>query len=69
MLSHARLFVTAWIAVHQDPQSMEFFRQEYWTSLHFLILLKIRCLWKHKLQIFSLYHFYTAFHGPPTKWP
>ena len=35
MLSHARLLVTAWIEVHQDPQSMEFFRQEYWTSLPF----------------------------------
>ena len=36
MFSHARLLATPWMVVHQDPLSMEFFRQEYWSSLPFL---------------------------------
>ena len=34
-LSHVRLFVTPWTIAHQAPQSMEFFRQEYWSGLPF----------------------------------
>ena len=36
-LSHVHLFVTPWIVAHQDPQSMEFSRQEYWSGLPFLL--------------------------------
>ena len=32
-LSRVRLFVTPWIAAHQAPPSMGFFRQEYWSGL------------------------------------
>ena len=35
MLSHVWLFVTPWIVAHQAPLSMEFFKQEYWSSLPF----------------------------------
>ena len=35
--SHVRLFVTLWIVVHQAPLSMGFFRQKYWSGLHFLL--------------------------------
>ena len=31
-LSHVRLFATLWTVAHQAPQSMEFFRQEYWSG-------------------------------------
>ena len=34
-LSHAQLFVTPWTVAHQAPLSMEFSRQEYWSSLPF----------------------------------
>ena len=34
-LSHVRLFVTPWTVAHQDPPSMEFSRQEYWSGLPF----------------------------------
>ena len=34
-LSHVRLFATLWTVAHQAPQSMEFFRQEYWSGLPF----------------------------------
>ena len=34
-LSHVRLFATPWIVAHQAPLSMEFSRQEYWSSLLF----------------------------------
>ena len=32
-LSHVRLVVTPWTAVHQAPPSMGFSRQEYWSGL------------------------------------
>ena len=31
-LSRVRLFVTPWTAAHQDPPSMGFAKQEYWSS-------------------------------------
>ena len=31
--SHVQLFVTLWTVSHQGPQSMGFFRQEYWNGL------------------------------------
>ena len=34
-LSCVRLFVTPWTAANQDPQSMGFSRQEYWSGLPF----------------------------------
>ena len=34
-LSHVRLFATPWTVAHQDPVSMGFFRQEYWSGLPF----------------------------------
>ena len=34
-LSHVRLFVTPWTVAYQDPQSMGFSRQEYWSGLPF----------------------------------
>ena len=34
-LSHVRLFATLWTVAHQAPQSMEFFREEYWSGLPF----------------------------------
>ena len=33
--SRVRLFVTPWAIAHQDPPSMEFSRQEYWSVLPF----------------------------------
>ena len=33
--SRVRLFATPWTVAHQAPQSMEFFRQEYWSGLPF----------------------------------
>ena len=35
LLSRVRLFATPWTVAHQAPQSMEFFRQEYWSGLPF----------------------------------
>ena len=35
MLSRVQLFATSWTVVHQDPLSMEFFREEYWSGLAF----------------------------------
>ena len=35
LLSRVRLFATPWTVAHQSPQSMEFFRQEYWSGLPF----------------------------------
>ena len=32
-LSHVRLFVTLWTAVHQAPLSMGFSRQQHWSQL------------------------------------
>ena len=32
-LSHVRLLVTPWTAAYQDPPSMGFSRQEYWSGL------------------------------------
>ena len=37
LLSHVRLFATLWIAACQAPLSMEFFRQEYWSGMLFLL--------------------------------
>ena len=33
--SHVRLLATLWTVAHQDPLSMEFSRQEYWSGLPF----------------------------------
>ena len=35
LLSPIQLFVTPWTIAYQDPQSMEFSRQEYWSGLPF----------------------------------
>ena len=35
LLSRVQLFVTPWTVVYQAPQSMEFYRQEYWSGLPF----------------------------------
>ena len=38
VLSHfnfVQLFMTLWIAAHQDPLSMGFSKQEYWSGLPF----------------------------------
>ena len=35
MLSHVQLFVTLWTVAYQDPLSVGFFRQEYWSGLLF----------------------------------
>ena len=35
MLSRVLLFATAWAVACQDPLSMEFSRQEYWSVLPF----------------------------------
>ena len=34
-LSRVRLFATPWTVVYQDPLSMGFSRQEYWSGLPF----------------------------------
>ena len=34
-LSHVQLFATPWNVAHQDPLSMGFPRQEYWSGLPF----------------------------------
>ena len=34
-LNHVWLFVTPWTVAHQDPPSMGFSRQEYWSGLPF----------------------------------
>src|SRR5574341_1234605 len=33
MLSHVKLFATPWTVAHQDPLSLGFSRQEYWSGL------------------------------------
>ena len=35
LLSRVQLFETPWTVAHQAPQSMEFYRQEYWSGLPF----------------------------------
>ena len=35
VLSHVQLFATLWTVAHQDPLSMGFSRQEYWSGLPF----------------------------------
>ena len=35
VLSRGQLLVTPWNVAHQDPLSMEFSRQEYWSGLPF----------------------------------
>ena len=35
MLNCVRLFATPWTVAHQAPLSMEFSKQEYWSSLPF----------------------------------
>ena len=37
LLSRVRLFATLWTVACQDPPSMEFSRQEYWSGLPFLL--------------------------------
>ena len=34
-LSHDQLFATPWTVDYEDPQSMGFSRQEYWSGLPF----------------------------------
>ena len=34
-LSRVRLFATPWTVAYEDPQSMEFSRQEYWSGFPF----------------------------------
>ena len=34
-LSHVWLFATPWTVAYQDPLSIEFSRQEYWSGLPF----------------------------------
>ena len=34
-LSYVQPFVTLWTVAHKTPQSIEFFRQEYWSGLSF----------------------------------
>ena len=34
-LSHVQLFATPWTVAHQDPLSMGFSRQEYWSGVPF----------------------------------
>ena len=34
-LSRVQLFATPWTVAYQDPQSMDFSRQEYWSGLPF----------------------------------
>ena len=34
-LSHVQLFATPWTVAYQDPPSMGFSRQEYWSQLPF----------------------------------
>ena len=34
-LSHVRLFVTPWTVAYQDPPSIDFSRQEYWSGWPF----------------------------------
>ena len=36
LLSHVQLFATPWTVALKAPLSMEFFREEYWSGLHFL---------------------------------
>ena len=35
LLSHVQLFATRWTVAHQDPSSMRFSIQEYWSGLPF----------------------------------
>ena len=35
LLSSVQLFATPWTVAYQDPQSMGFSRQEYWSGLPF----------------------------------
>ena len=35
VLSHVQLFTTPWTVAYQDPLSMGFFRQKYWSGLLF----------------------------------
>ena len=35
LLSHVQLFATPWTVAYQDPLSMGFSRQEYWSGLLF----------------------------------
>ena len=35
LLSHVELLATPWTVAHQDPVSMKFPRQEYWSGLPF----------------------------------
>ena len=35
LLSRVRLFVIPWTVAYQDPPSMEFSRQEFWSGLPF----------------------------------
>ena len=37
LLSCVQLLVTFWTVTRQGPLSTEFFRQKYWSGLHFLL--------------------------------
>ena len=37
-LSYTQLFATPWTVAHQAPESIKFFRQEFWSELPFLTL-------------------------------
>ena len=41
MLSRVQIFMTQWTVVHQVSLSMEFSRQEYWSGVGSLFLLKM----------------------------
>ena len=36
-VSHVQLFATLWTIAYQDPPFIEFYRQEYWNGLPYLI--------------------------------
>ena len=47
-LSHVRLFATPWTAAYQAPPSMEFSRQEYFSSPQNWLTIKVSKGWKEK---------------------
>ena len=64
LLSRVRLFATPWTVAYQDPRSMGFSRQEYWSGLPFhspyIIFLMTKLLTKNLLPIqIYLFYFYT----------
>ena len=41
-LSHVRLVVTPWTAAHQDPLSVGFSRQEYWSGVPLKVISELK---------------------------